>query len=68
VGVFLQVTAESDGDVAIPDRPFDFARLQRAQSLGDLHALDERHRPVLRLHLSDRAAGIAALLAAAQAA
>jgi glucose-6-phosphate isomerase len=67
VGVFLQVTAESDGDVLIPDRPFDFARLQRAQSLGDLHALDERHRPVLRVHLTDRAAGIPFLLAAVQA-
>ncbi|HEY5335800.1 MAG TPA: glucose-6-phosphate isomerase, partial [Mycobacteriales bacterium] len=68
VGVFLQVTAEADGDVPIPDRPFDFARLQRAQSLGDLHALEERHRPVVRVHLTHRAAGITALLAAVQAA
>ena len=65
VGVFLQVTAEPDGDVAIPGRPFDFARLQRAQALGDLHALAKRNRPVLRVHLRERAAGVAALLGAA---
>ncbi|HEX7355873.1 MAG TPA: glucose-6-phosphate isomerase [Mycobacteriales bacterium] len=67
VGVFLQVTAEPDGDVTIPGRPFDFARLQHAQWLGDLHALEKRHRPVVRVHLTDRAAGIAALLEAVEA-
>jgi glucose-6-phosphate isomerase len=33
-----------------------------AQALGDLGALTERGRPALRLHLTDRDAGIAALL------
>jgi len=66
VGVFLQVT----GDLAVPDleipgRPFSFGRLQRAQALGDLRALGQRGRPAVRLHLSDRPAGISALLAAA---
>ncbi len=66
VGVFLQVSAEPDGALAIPGRPFDFARLQQAQYLGDQQALAGRGRPVLRLHLTDRAAGITALLTAAR--
>jgi len=65
-GVFLQVTGELDGpDLAIPGRSFSFGRLQRAQALGDLRALGQRGRPAVRLHLTDRAAGVRALLAAA---
>ncbi len=68
VGVFLQVTGELDGpDLDIPGRSFSFGRLQRAQSLGDADALGQRGRPVVRLHLSDRAAGVGAVLAAAGA-
>jgi glucose-6-phosphate isomerase len=66
VGAFLQVTAEPDGDLAIPDQPFSFATLQRAQALGDQQALTGRARPFLRVHLADRATGLAALLAAAR--
>jgi glucose-6-phosphate isomerase len=40
--------------------------LQRAQALGDLGALAQRGRPVLRLHLQDRATGLPALLDAAR--
>ena len=54
-----------DEDLQIPGRPFTFGRLQAAQALGDLLALIERGRPVLRLHLTDRAAGLESLLAAA---
>jgi glucose-6-phosphate isomerase len=67
VGVFLQVTGAVTDDVAVPDRPFTLGRLQLAQALGDLRALRSRGRPVLRLHLLDRAEGVPALLAAAQA-
>lgn len=66
VGVFVQITAEPEQALPIPDQPFDFGRLQRAQSLGDAKALNQRGRPVLRLHLRDRAAGLAAVLAASQ--
>ncbi|MHB8340381.1 MAG: hypothetical protein ACYDB7_04305 [Mycobacteriales bacterium] len=66
VGAFLQVTGTPVGDVAIPGRPFGFARLQLAQALGDLRALSGRNRPVLRIHLSDRTSGLARLLAAAK--
>jgi glucose-6-phosphate isomerase len=64
VGVFLQITGESTTDVEIPGQPFGFARLQLAQALGDIQALRDRSRPAVRLHLTDRATGVAALLSA----
>jgi glucose-6-phosphate isomerase len=67
VGVFLQITGAVSRDVDVPGRPYTFGRLQLAQALGDLRALTERGRPVVRLHLTDRAAGIRQLLAAAEA-
>jgi glucose-6-phosphate isomerase len=66
-GVFLQVTGAVSDDVAVPGRPFSLGRLQRAQALGDLGALRQRDRPAVRVHLRDRAAGIAQLLRAAGA-
>ena len=67
-GVFLQITGAVDRDVDVPGRPFTFGRLQMAQALGDQRALAGRDRPVVRLHLTDRAAGIRQLLAAADGA
>jgi len=64
-GAFLQLTGTVDDDLAIPGRPFTFGQLEAAQVLGDLRALEQRSRPVLRLHLTDRRAGLATLLAAA---
>ncbi len=58
-GAFLQITGESEQDLDIPGRPYSFARLQFAQALGDFGALDTRGRPAVRLHLTDRAAGLA---------
>jgi glucose-6-phosphate isomerase len=65
VGAFLQITGANAFDIEVPDRPFSFGRLQLAQALGDLQALESRSRPVVRLHLTDRAAGIDQLLTAA---
>ncbi|MFI7702766.1 glucose-6-phosphate isomerase [Nonomuraea sp. NPDC049480] len=65
-GVFLQITGVVAEDVAVPGRPHTLGRLQLAQALGDLEALATRGRPAVRLHLTDRAAGVAHLLAAAQ--
>jgi glucose-6-phosphate isomerase len=67
VGSFLQVTATHATDLDVPGQPFTFGRLQLAQALGDLQALTTRERPVVRLHLTDRAAGLRQLLAAADA-
>jgi glucose-6-phosphate isomerase len=62
IGVFLQVTGSAQGDVAIPGRPFSFGQLITAQAAGDANVLADHGRPVLRLHLTDRAAGIRRLL------
>ena len=58
IGAFLQVTAAAAPDLAIPDRPFTFGELISAQAAGDAQVLSEHGRPVLRLHLTDRAAGV----------
>jgi len=67
VGVFLQVTGAVHSDVRVPGRDFTLGRLQLAQALGDIGALHQRGRPAVRLHLRDRAAGLAQLLDAARA-
>jgi glucose-6-phosphate isomerase len=66
-GAFLQVTGVVEQDLEVPGREFTFGSLQAAQALGDLGALDSRGRPVLALHLTDRAQGLRTLLAAARA-
>lgn len=58
IGVFLQVTAAAAKDLPIPERPFTFGELITAQAAGDAQVLSEHGRPVLRLHLTDRAAGV----------
>jgi glucose-6-phosphate isomerase len=65
VGAFLQVTGVNAFDIEVPGRPFSFGRLQLAQALGDSQAIVSRSRPVVRLHLTDRAAGLDQLLGAA---
>jgi len=66
-GVFLQITGASPEDIVVPDRPYSLGELQLAQALGDGQVLSELGRPVLRLHLTDRAAGLADLVRAVQA-
>ncbi|GAB3880062.1 hypothetical protein GCM10029964_033560 [Kibdelosporangium lantanae] len=65
-GVFLQVTGAVEQDLGVPDRPYTLGVLQHAQALGDGQVLSEHGRPVLRLHLTDRAAGLAHLVKAVQ--
>jgi glucose-6-phosphate isomerase len=65
-GVYLQITGATTTDVDVPGKPYSLGRLQLAQALGDLRALTSRGRPTLRLHLTDRAAGLDQLLAAAR--
>ncbi|MFI6026985.1 glucose-6-phosphate isomerase [Amycolatopsis magusensis] len=66
-GFFLQVTGAAEADLDVPDRPYTLAGLQLAQALGDGQVLAEHGRPVLRLHFTDRAAGLAQLVAALEA-
>lgn len=63
-GIFLQVTGAPEEDLDVPERPYTLGSLQLAQALGDGAVLAERGRPVLRLHLTDRAAGLAELVRA----
>ncbi|MDG4771662.1 glucose-6-phosphate isomerase [Solwaraspora sp. WMMD792] len=62
VGAFLQITGAVTDDLPVPGRPYSFGELQAAQAAGDREALAGRGRPLLRLHLTDRAAGVAQLL------
>jgi glucose-6-phosphate isomerase len=62
VGAFLQITGGVEADLPIPGRPYSFGELQAAQAAGDRQALTTRDRPLLHLHLTDRAAGIKQLL------
>ena len=62
-GVYLQVTGAPKADLAVPGQPFTFGELITAQAAGDAQVLADHDRPVLRLHLTDRAAGIEALRA-----
>ncbi|MET1072325.1 MAG: glucose-6-phosphate isomerase [Umezawaea sp.] len=64
-GVFLQITGASETDLEVPERPYTLSVLQLAQALGDGQVLAGR-RPVLRLHLTDRVAGLAHLVEAIQ--
>ncbi len=50
-GVFLVLTADDADDVDIPGRPYTFGTLALAQARGDVDALRERQRPVVRVHL-----------------
>ncbi|NEE02171.1 glucose-6-phosphate isomerase [Phytoactinopolyspora halotolerans] len=61
-GVYLQITGAVTDDLEIPDRPFSFGQLIAAQAAGDATVLAEHGRPVLRLHLTDRSAGVKRLL------
>jgi len=50
-GRFVILTADEAADLPIPGCPFGFATLHRAQSLGDLSALRDAGRAVVRVHL-----------------
>ncbi|WP_406105034.1 glucose-6-phosphate isomerase [Micromonospora globbae] len=65
VGSYLQLTGAVADDLPVPGKPYTFGELQAAQAAGDRQALAGRNRPVLRLHLTDRSAGVAQLLDAA---
>ena len=63
-GVFLQITCDDQADLPIPGQSFTFGVLKTAQANGDFAALSKRGRRLLRLHLSDVSAGLAALVKA----
>ncbi len=52
-GRFVQVVDDPGEELPIPGREFGFRRLIHAQALGDLAALRERRRPIVRVRLED---------------
>ncbi|TDK28090.1 glucose-6-phosphate isomerase [Arthrobacter crusticola] len=60
-GVYLQITGAAGSDLEIPGLPFTFGELISAQAAGDAQVLEAHGRPVVRLHLTDRAAGLSQL-------
>ena len=52
-GLFLQVVDETGDELPIPNQPFGFGRLIRAQAAGDYASLKERGRRVARVRLED---------------
>lgn len=55
-GVFLQLVDEPAEDLPVPGTGYTFGTLIRAQALGDLRALRQRGRRVLRVNLGRDAA------------
>ena len=51
-GSFVQLVHDGPEDVPIPDSSISFKTLKHAQAIGDLQALQEHGRPVVRLELS----------------
>ncbi len=52
-GLFLQVVDDTGDELPIPDQPFGFGKLIRAQAAGDFASLQERGRRVARVHLQE---------------
>ena len=52
-GRFVQVVDDPGDELPIPGREFGFRRLIHAQAEGDLAALAERGRPIVRVRLED---------------
>ncbi len=53
-GAFLQIEAEGARDVDVPGAGYSFGRLELAQALGDLEALEGRGRRLLRVRVPAR--------------
>jgi len=53
-GVFIQLTGEDKEDMAIPGAGYGFSTLKAAQALGDLQALRDAGRRVVRVHLTGK--------------
>jgi hypothetical protein len=52
-GLFLQVVDDTGDEIPIPNQPFGFGKLIRAQAAGDFASLQERGRRVARVRLEE---------------
>ena len=55
-GRFLQLVHDAADDAPVPDKPFTFEQLKRAQAVGDFRTLREHGLPVQRVNLGGDAA------------
>jgi RpiB/LacA/LacB family sugar-phosphate isomerase len=53
-GMFIQITGEDKEDMAIPGAGYGFSTLKAAQALGDLQALRDSGRRVIRVHVTGK--------------
>jgi transaldolase / glucose-6-phosphate isomerase len=51
-GLFIQITSDPVSDIEIPGKGYSFNSLITAQALGDLKALQNTNRRVIRLHFT----------------
>jgi hypothetical protein len=51
-GAFLLLTGEDATSTPVPDAPYTFSILKRAQAIGDLQALQAHGRKTVRIHLA----------------
>lgn len=59
IGIFIQFTADDAEDVEVPGAHYTFSTLKQAQSMGDAQALENKGRPMIRIHLgADPLAGL----------
>ena len=56
-GLFIQVTTNAVNDLDVPGRGYSFGTLITAQAQGDLKALKNNGRKVIRFHLTDNLKG-----------
>ncbi len=54
-GIFIQITAPDEFDLAVPGEPYSFSILKEAQALGDFEALSSRGRRAIRVDLGPNA-------------
>jgi glucose-6-phosphate isomerase len=66
IGVYLQLVARSENDLAVPGRNFTFGELIASQAAGDANVLAGLGRPVLTLTLRDVAAGLKVIAGSAR--
>ena len=52
-GLFVQVVDDTGDELPIPNQPFGFGKLIRAQAAGDFASLQERGRRIVRIRLED---------------
>jgi glucose-6-phosphate isomerase len=52
-GAFLLITGEDATTTPVPDAPYSFSVLKRAQALGDLQALQAHGRKTVRIHVTE---------------